>query len=102
MRIMSRWQVTIQQAIRERAGLMPGTDVEFVLVTAEAEESDGAAAVEVRLRKARPPAGRATRGARLVERLRGRASYPMSTDEIVVLMRGAPADAETSGDGPHE
>jgi AbrB family looped-hinge helix DNA binding protein len=102
VRITSKGQVTIPQAIRERAGLMPGTDVEFVLVAAEAGATAAAAAVEVRLRKARPPAGRATRGARLVERLRGRASYAMSTDEIVALMRGAPADAETSGDGRPE
>ena len=31
MRITAKGQVTIPQIVRERAGLMPGTDVEFEL-----------------------------------------------------------------------
>ena len=31
MRITAKGQVTIPQEVRERAGLMPGTDVEFEL-----------------------------------------------------------------------
>lgn len=84
MRITSKGQVTIPQDIRERAGLMPGTDVVFSLV-------DG----EVRLRKSKAPGGRPTRGERLVESLRDSGRYPMSTDQIVALMRGEPADEDT-------
>lgn len=35
MRITSKGQVTIPQAIREKAGLLPGTDVAFELVGEE-------------------------------------------------------------------
>lgn len=81
MRITSKGQVTIPLDVRERAGLMPGTDVEF-----ECE------AGVVRLVKAAPGGGRRTRGQKLVESLRGRGDFKMSTDEIVALMRGPAAD----------
>lgn len=77
MRITSKGQVTIPQAVREEAGLLPHTEVEFVV------EADG-----VRIVKA-DEARRPTRGALLVDRLRrstGRVS--MSTDEIMALTRG--------------
>lgn len=86
MRISSRGQVTIPQHIREQAGLVPGTDVVFTLV-------DG----EVRLRKGKAPGGRQTRGEKLVASLRSNDHVPMSTNEIIALMRGAPADEETHG-----
>ena len=92
MRVTSKGQVTIPQHVRERAGLMPGTDVEFVLV--EATEAGEAAAVEVRLRKGGPKGRRRTRGQKLVEVLRGRGRYGMSTDEVIRLMRGPAADDE--------
>lgn len=76
MRITVKGQVTIPQEIRERAGLLPGTEVEF--------DFDGQA---VRINKARS-ARRPTRGERLVSRLRGRADVGMSTDEIMALTRG--------------
>ena len=81
MRITAKGQVTIPQDVRERAGLMPGTDVEF--------EIEGGA---VRLVKATRGGGRHTRGQRLVEGLRGRGDFKMTTDEIVALMRGPSAD----------
>lgn len=81
LRITAKGQVTIPQAVRERAGLMPGTDVEF-------EVDDG----EVRLVKAPRKGGRKTRGQRLVEHLRGAGDFRMTTDEIIALMRGPPAD----------
>jgi len=81
MRITSKGQVTIPQEVRERAGLMPGTDVTF-------EVGPGF----VRLVKAAPVGGRRTRGQKLVERLRGRGDFKMSTDEVVALMRGPAAD----------
>jgi len=81
MRITSKGQVTIPQSIREQAGLMPGTEVEFFV-------EQGA----VRLRKAGGRPGLKSRGETLVARLRGAGDFGMSTDEIVTLMRGPPAD----------
>lgn len=79
MRITAKGQVTIPQDIRERAGLMPGTDVEFEL------EAGG-----VRLVKANPHTDRPTRGQKLVDGLRAQGDFRMSTDEIIALMRGPP------------
>jgi AbrB family looped-hinge helix DNA binding protein len=81
MRITAKGQVTIPQEVRERAGLMPGTDVTF-----EVE------AGVVRVVKTKRGAGRKTRGQKLVESLRGRGDFKMSADEIISLMRGPPAD----------
>jgi AbrB family looped-hinge helix DNA binding protein len=81
MRITAKGQVTIPQEIRERAGLMSGTDVEF-------EIEAGA----VRLIKTTHNGPRKTRGQKLVDRLRGAGDFKMTTDEILALMRGPPAD----------
>lgn len=86
MRITEKGQVTIPQAIREQAGLMPGTEVSFEMV-----------AGEVRLRKAQGKAGRSSRGEKLVEALRGTGRYVMSTDEIIALMRGESTEQEMTG-----
>lgn len=76
MRITSRGQVTIRAEIREQAGLPPDTEVDF--------EFDG----EV-VRIIRPTApNKSGRGARIVERLRGRGDVSMSTDAIMALTRG--------------
>ncbi len=74
MRITAKGQVTIPMEIRERLGLLPGTEVEF-------EVADGYAI----LRKARN-GGR--RGRVIVDHLTGRGSVRMSTDEILALTRG--------------
>jgi AbrB family looped-hinge helix DNA binding protein len=74
VRITSKGQVTIPQHVRERHGLLPGTEVEFV------DDRHG-----VRLRKARKDR---RRGRRLVEHLRGRVTGRLSTDEIMALTRG--------------
>ena len=76
MRITSKGQVTIPIDIRERAGLLPQTEVEF--------EYDGKA---VRILRARTRK-KAGRGARLVTHLRGRGDVAMSTDAIMALTRG--------------
>ncbi|HEX6909546.1 MAG TPA: AbrB/MazE/SpoVT family DNA-binding domain-containing protein [Longimicrobium sp.] len=76
MRITTKGQVTIPVHIRERLGLLPNTEVEFVM--------DGDA---VRLQKAQ--AG-SRRGRRIVEHMRGRATSGMTTDEIMALTRGEP------------
>ena len=75
MRITSKGQVTIPIEIREKAGLLPNTEVEF--------ELDGKV---VRIRRARAQKGEG-RGAAAVRRLRARATVRMSTDEIMALTR---------------
>ena len=74
MRITSKGQVTIPIDIREKAGLLPNTEVDF--------DYDGTV---VTLRRAEKPSGR---GAGAVEALRGRGDVKMTTDEIIALMRG--------------
>lgn len=78
MRITSKGQVTIPQAIRERTGLLPNTDVEFVV--------DGG---DVRIVKALS-GRRPSRGASAVQRLRGARAggrIHLTTDEIMALTR---------------
>ena len=77
MRITSKGQVTIPQAIRESTGLMPGTELEFVV--------EGTAVRLVKAAAGRRP----TRGARAVRLLRAQASQVRrSTDQIMDLTRG--------------
>jgi AbrB family looped-hinge helix DNA binding protein len=83
MRVTDKGQVTIPQDIRERAGLMPGTDVEFV-------EENG----RVVIRKAEGKGKKPTRGEEIVARLRGTGSSGMTTDEIMELMRGPRDDLD--------
>jgi AbrB family looped-hinge helix DNA binding protein len=79
MRITTKGQVTIPAWVRERAGLLPQTEVDFVV---EGET--------VRLVRSDHPKGE-TRGEAIVARLRGSATkrLNMSTDEIMKLLRGA-------------
>ncbi|WP_290652574.1 AbrB/MazE/SpoVT family DNA-binding domain-containing protein [Aquisalimonas sp.] len=70
----SKGQVTVPAEIRRQAGLLPNTEVEFVV-------KDGT----VIIRKAR---GDQRRGKRLVHTLRGKAERKLTTDEIMALMRG--------------
>jgi len=76
MRITSKGQVTIPIAIREKAGLMPNTEVDF--------DFDGQC---VRIRRVRRKKG-LYRGTSLVARMRGRGDVKMTTDEIMALTRG--------------
>jgi AbrB family looped-hinge helix DNA binding protein len=75
MRITSKGQVTIPVEIRERAGLLPQTEVEF--------DFDGTFVRIVRA-KAGKTGGR---GARIVAHLRGRGDVAMTTDDIMALTR---------------
>jgi AbrB family looped-hinge helix DNA binding protein len=75
MRITSKGQVTIPVELREKAGLLPNTEVEFEL------DVKG-----VRIRRAKAPR-RGGRGAAAVGRLRGRATVKMSTDQLMALTR---------------
>jgi len=77
VRITSKGQVTIPAEIRERAGLLPHTEVDF--------EFDGKTVRIVRT-KVRKKAGR---GERLIAHLRGRGDVAMSTDAIMALTRDA-------------
>ncbi len=75
MRITSKGQVTIPAEIREQAGLLPQTEVDF--------EFDGKV-----VRIVRAEAGKkGGRGARVVAHLRGRGDVAMSTDAIMALIR---------------
>jgi len=74
MKVTTKGQVTIPLEIRERLNIQPGTDVEFV--------------VEGNLVKLAPTRRGQVRGKRVVERLRGRATVRMTTDEIMALTRG--------------
>lgn len=77
MRVTTKGQVTIPQAIREEAGLLPNTEVEFVF--------DGELVYLIRADAPRKP----TRGARVVEHLRRHGtSFTMSTEELMALTRG--------------
>ena len=73
MRITSKGQVTIPLPIRERTGLLPHTEVEFVL-----------SGKRVYIEKV----SGGSRGRRLVEAMRGKGSVRMTTDEIMALTRG--------------
>ena len=75
MKITSKGQVTIPQDLRERFGLLPNTEVEFV------PTADGR---ELRLLKSAKSSGR---GRALVERLRDRGTSKLSTDELLKMMR---------------
>jgi AbrB family looped-hinge helix DNA binding protein len=75
MRITSKGQVTIPADIREKAGLLPDTEVDF--------EYDGKVVTIVKARKPK----KEERGAKLVERMRGTATLKMTTDQILALTR---------------
>jgi AbrB family looped-hinge helix DNA binding protein len=75
VRITSKGQVTIPIDIRERAGLLPETEVEF--------EFDGEAVRIVRAASSKKD----SRGARIVAHLRGRGDVAMTTDAIMALTR---------------
>lgn len=78
MRVTTKGQVTIPQDIRERLGIFPGTEVEFVI------KGDSATLV-----KAKEKNGRPTRGDRAIALLAGSATDKrLTTDEILRLTRG--------------
>ncbi|HLA74498.1 MAG TPA: AbrB/MazE/SpoVT family DNA-binding domain-containing protein [Gammaproteobacteria bacterium] len=74
MRITSKGQVTIPIEVRQKAGLLPDTEVEFVVrgntvIVKKAEKTP-------------------RRGRRLLAVMRGKATTRLSTDEIMALTRG--------------
>ncbi|MGH8671406.1 MAG: AbrB/MazE/SpoVT family DNA-binding domain-containing protein [Burkholderiales bacterium] len=77
MRITSKGQVTIPQEIREKAGLLPNTEVDF-------DYTGGKVTIK-------PSKKSHSKGQRLVQALRGSAGpvkRGMSTDELMKLLRG--------------
>ena len=79
MRINADGQVTIPADIREKAGLLPDTEISIEL------DGDG-----VRIGKQRA-VQEVDRGARAVAALRGKGdvNLDLTTDEIMTLMRGS-------------
>jgi AbrB family looped-hinge helix DNA binding protein len=74
MKITTKGQVTIPRQVREKMGLLPHSEVEFV--------------VEGNVVVLRKVASSESRGKKVIERMRGRATVHMSTDEIMALTRG--------------
>ena len=75
MRVTSKGQVTIPQHIREKAGLLPNTEVEFAYQRGKV--------------LLKPAGKRVGRGERAVARLRGSLKHlKMSTDKLMALTRG--------------
>ncbi len=69
--------MTIPIEIRETLGLVPDSEVDFKL------EGNSARLVKI------PTRGAGSRGAAVLERLRGKGDNKMSTDEILALTRRA-------------
>ena len=74
MRVTSKGQVTIPRSVRQRLGIFPQSEVEFV--------------VEGNTVILRTVTSEASRGKKLIEAMRGRATVRMTTDEIMALTRG--------------
>ncbi len=73
MRVTSKGRVTIPTEVRQKAGLLPNTEIEFVV-------RDNT--VIIRKLKKTP-----RRGSRLRATMRGKATTRLSTDEIMALTR---------------
>ena len=74
MRVTSKGQVTIPIEVRQKAGLLPDTEVEFVVrgntvIVKKAEKTP-------------------RRGRRLLTIMRGKATKRLGTDKIMALTRG--------------
>ena len=78
-RVTSKGQVTIPKQVRDRLNIKPGSAVDFVLA-----DDGGVMLVKVG-KKAGAPKSR-------FDRIRGVAKTDMTTDEIMALMRGDPAE----------
>ncbi len=72
MRITQKGQVTIPEEIRQKYGLLPYTNVDFI-------EENGKVYIKIVDKK--------NRGRSIVAHLRGTATVRMSTDEILSLTR---------------
>ena len=73
MKITAKGQVTIPKKWREKFGLLPGTEVEFI------PEGEG-----LKLVKKKQPG----KGELIINHMKGRGTVKLSTDEIMALTRG--------------
>ncbi len=73
--VTRKGQVTIPKPVRDRLGLKPGNTVDFRLT------DDGRVVLVKAGRRTKPPRSR-------FERLRGSATVPITTEELMALMRG--------------
>jgi AbrB family looped-hinge helix DNA binding protein len=80
MRITSKGQVTIPQEIREKHGLLPNTEVDFV--------------VERGRVFLKPRKGRTTKADRLMEHLRNAPKMRMSSKELLAILRDEPDELD--------
>ena len=78
MRVTTKGQVTIPQEVREKLGILPGTEVEFIV------RGDSA-----RIVKAKGRNNNLTRGERIVRRAvgKGTANTDLTTDQILAWTR---------------
>jgi antitoxin PrlF len=74
MRVTEKGQVTVPIDIRNKLGILPNTEVEFIV-----------AGKDVILRKV---SNQRRRGDRLLSAMRGKASPRLTTDQIMALTRG--------------
>lgn len=79
MRITSKGQITIPIAIRQKAGILPDTDLEF-----------GLRGDTITIKKSATNGRRLSRGEEIVARARGKgsANRHLTTDQIMALTRG--------------
>jgi AbrB family looped-hinge helix DNA binding protein len=77
--VTSKGQVTIPKAVRDRLNIKPGNAVDFGLTP------DGQVVLSKAGKKPIVPNSR-------FDRIRGSATTGMTTDEIMALMRGPPAE----------
>jgi len=77
MRVTSKGQVTIPQEIREQFGIMPNSEVEFVV------KKNGDLTLVKNNKPSKKPVNH-------FEAVRGSATMKMTTQEIMHLMRGWP------------
>jgi AbrB family looped-hinge helix DNA binding protein len=75
VKLTSKGQVTIPQALREKFGLLPATEVAF-------EEAEGGVLIKP------AAASRRRQAEHWLRRARGSATTKLTTDEIIALTRG--------------
>jgi len=81
LRITSKGQVTIPEALRRETGMLPGTEVEAV-------RDEAGVLLRKLTRKKKGLTVREQRIDAVLDRLRGSATIKMTTEEIMALTRG--------------
>ncbi len=79
MRVTEKGQVTIPKHIRDKLGIVPGSEVDFVEDgnAVRVVKADAAAAAELRVQRMR----------QWIDRVKGSADSGLSTDEIMDMTR---------------